>query len=81
MTVGELFTFNMLSGRVPSRCCGLPRSSRTSTRRACQWSVSAISSTPCPVPAYSPGAVALPAIRGAIASDHVTFIYRLDGRR
>ena len=32
-----------------------------------------------PEPAYSPGRTALPAIKGAIAFENVTFRYRLDG--
>lgn len=31
-----------------------------------------------PEPAYKPGRTALPAIRGAVTFDHVTFRYRLD---
>jgi subfamily B ATP-binding cassette protein HlyB/CyaB len=79
LTVGELVAFNMLSGRVAQPILRLAQlwqdfhQARLSIRRLGDI-LNAI-----PEPTYQPSRTALPAIRGAIAFDHVTFRYRLDG--
>ncbi|CAA2137648.1 type I secretion system permease/ATPase [Methylobacterium bullatum] len=79
MTVGELVAFNMLAGRVAQPVLRLAQvyqdfhQARVSIDRLGDILNAA------PEPAYSPGSAALPAIRGAIAFDHVTFRYRPDG--
>ena len=79
MTVGELVAFNMLAGRVAQPVLRLAQvyqdfhQTRVSIERLGDI-LNAI-----PEPAYSPGSAALPAIRGDIAFDHVTFRYRVDG--
>lgn len=79
LTVGELVAFNMLSGRVAQPILRLAQlwqdfhQARLSIRR-----LGDILNT-VPEPTYSPGKTALPAIRGAIEFDHVTFRYRIDG--
>jgi subfamily B ATP-binding cassette protein HlyB/CyaB len=79
LTVGELVAFNMLAGRVAQPVLRLAQlwqdfhQARLSIRRLGDI-LNAV-----PEPTYSPGRTALPAIRGAVAFDHVTFRYRLDG--
>jgi subfamily B ATP-binding cassette protein HlyB/CyaB len=79
LTVGELVAFNMLSGRVAQPILRLAQlwqdfhQARLSVKR-----LGDILNT-VPEPTYKPGRTALPAIRGAITFDHVTFRYRLDG--
>jgi len=79
LTVGELVAFNMLSGRVAQPILRLAQlwqdfhQARLSVRRLGDI-LNAV-----PEPTYSPGRTALPAIRGAVAFDHVTFRYRIDG--
>jgi ATP-binding cassette, subfamily B, bacterial HlyB/CyaB len=80
MTVGELVAFNMLSGRVSQPVLRLAQvwqdfhQARLSVER-----LGDILNTP-PEPQGSPGRAALPALKGAIAFEHVRFRYRLDGR-
>ncbi len=79
LTVGELVAFNMLAGRVAQPVLRLAQlwqdfhQARLSIAR-----LGDILNT-VPEPAYTPGRAALPAIRGAITFDHITFRYRLDG--
>jgi len=79
LTVGELVAFNMLSGRVAQPILRLAQlwqdfhQARLSIRRLGDI-LNAV-----PEPTYKPSRSALPTIRGAIAFDHVTFRYRLDG--
>ena len=79
MTVGELVAFNMLAGRVSQPVLRLAQvyqdfhQARVSIERLGDI-LNAV-----PEPAFSPGSAAMPAIRGSIAFDHVTFRYRLDG--
>ncbi|HVQ67007.1 MAG TPA: type I secretion system permease/ATPase [Bradyrhizobium sp.] len=79
LTVGELVAFNMLSGRVAQPILRLAQlwqdfhQARLSVRRLGDI-LNAV-----PEPAYKPGRAALPAIKGSIAFDNVTFRYRLDG--
>jgi subfamily B ATP-binding cassette protein HlyB/CyaB len=78
LTVGELVAFNMLAGRVAQPILRLAQlwqdfqQARVSVQRLGDILNSV------PEPAYKPGRTALPAIRGAVAFDHVTFRYRLD---
>jgi ATP-binding cassette, subfamily B, bacterial HlyB/CyaB len=79
LTVGELVAFNMLAGRVAQPVLRLAQlwqdfhQARLSIDR-----LGDILNSP-PEPAYQPGRTALPSIRGAIAFEHVSFRYRLDG--
>ena len=79
LTVGELVAFNMLAGRVSAPVLRLAQiwqdfhQARLSVQR-----LGDILNT-VPEPAYNPGQTALPAIRGDVAFEHVTFRYRIDG--
>lgn len=78
LSVGELVAFNMLAGRVSQPVLRLAQlwqdfhQAKISIDR-----LGDILNTP-PEPAFSAGRTALPAIRGAISFDHVTFRYRPD---
>src|SRR5437870_4574819 len=79
LTVGELVAFNMLAGRVAQPILRLAQiwqdfhQARLSVQRLGDI-LNAV-----PEPTYRPGRAALPAIRGAVAVEHVTFRYRPDG--
>jgi subfamily B ATP-binding cassette protein HlyB/CyaB len=79
LTVGELVAFNMLAGRVSSPVLRLAQiwqdfhQARLSVAR-----LGDILNTAAE-PTYNPARAALPAIRGDIAFEHVTFRYRIDG--
>src|SRR5216684_3710034 len=79
LTVGELVAFNMLAGRVSAPALRLAQlwqdfhQARLSVAR-----LGDILNTPAE-PSYNPTRAALPAIRGDIVFDHVTFRYRVDG--
>jgi ATP-binding cassette, subfamily B, bacterial HlyB/CyaB len=79
LTVGELVAFNMLAGRVSAPVLRLAQiwqdfhQARLSVAR-----LGDILNTPAE-PTFNPGRAALPAIRGEITFEHVTFRYRLDG--
>jgi ATP-binding cassette, subfamily B, bacterial HlyB/CyaB len=79
LTIGELIAFNMLAGRVAQPVLRLAQlwqdfhQARVSVAR-----LGDILNT-APEPAYNPARAMLPAIRGEIVFDHVTFRYRLDG--
>ncbi len=79
LTVGELVAFNMLAGRVSSPVLRLAQiwqdfhQARISVAR-----LGDILNTAAE-PTYNPARAALPAIRGDIAFEHVTFRYRVDG--
>jgi subfamily B ATP-binding cassette protein HlyB/CyaB len=79
LTVGELVAFNMLAGRVAQPVLRLAQlwqdfqQARLSIKR-----LGDILNT-TPEPAYTPGRAALPAIRGAVTFEHMSFRYRLDG--
>lgn len=79
MTVGELVAFNMLAARVSMPVLRLAQlwqdfhQARLSIDR-----LGDILNT-IPEPSFSPGRAALPAIRGQITFEHVSFRYRIDG--
>ena len=79
LSVGELVAFNMLAARVSTPVLRLAQlwqdfhQARLSVDR-----LGDILNT-LPEPGFSPGRAALPAIRGQIAFDHVSFRYRIDG--
>lgn len=79
LTVGELVAFNLLAGRVSAPVLRLAQTwqdfhqARLSVQR-----LGDILNTPAE-PLYNPGRMALPAIRGDVTFEHVTFRYRIDG--
>jgi ATP-binding cassette, subfamily B, bacterial HlyB/CyaB len=79
LTVGELVAFNILAGRVSAPVLRLAQiwqdfhQARLSVAR-----LGDILNTP-PEPIFNPSRAALPAIRGSVAFEHVTFRYRIDG--
>jgi ATP-binding cassette, subfamily B, bacterial HlyB/CyaB len=79
LTIGELVAFNILAGRVSAPVLRLAQmwqdfhQARLSVAR-----LGDILNTPAE-PTYNPGRAALPAIRGDITFDHVSFRYRIDG--
>jgi ATP-binding cassette, subfamily B, bacterial HlyB/CyaB len=79
LSVGELVAFTMLSGRVTTPVLRLAQmwqdfhQARLSVERLGDI-LNAV-----PEPAYNPARAALPAIRGDITFEHVTFRYRVDG--
>src|SRR5215470_13547989 len=79
LSVGELVAFNMLAGRVTQPVLRLAQmwqdfhQARLSVHRLAD-----ILNTPAE-PTFNPGRAALPAIRGDITFEHVTFRYRVDG--
>jgi ATP-binding cassette, subfamily B, bacterial HlyB/CyaB len=79
LTVGELIAFNMLAGRVAQPVLRLAQlwqdfhQARISIDRLGDILNSV------PEPTYSPARAALPAIRGNVVFEHVTFRYRVDG--
>jgi ATP-binding cassette, subfamily B, bacterial HlyB/CyaB len=79
LTVGELVAFNMLAGRVSTPVLRLAQiwqdfhQARLSVHR-----LGDILNTAAE-PVFNPTRAALPAIRGNIAFEHVTFRYRIDG--
>ena len=79
LTVGELVAFNILAGRVSSPVLRIAQiwqdfhQARISVQR-----LGDILNAQ-PEPTFNPGRAALPAIRGQITFDHVTFRYRIDG--
>jgi subfamily B ATP-binding cassette protein HlyB/CyaB len=79
LTVGELVAFNILAGRVSAPVLRLAQvwqdfhQARLSIARLGDI----LNATP--EPSLNAGRAALPAIRGEIAFEHVTFRYRIDG--
>ncbi|XRZ31232.1 type I secretion system permease/ATPase [Bradyrhizobium genosp. P] len=78
LSVGELVAFNMLAARVSAPVLRLAQmwqdfhQARLSVAR-----LGDILNT-MPEPSFSPGRAALPAIRGEVSFEHVTFRYRVD---
>ena len=81
LTVGELIAFNMFSGRVSGPVLRLAQmwqdfhQARLSVDR-----LGDILNTPAE-PSLAPGRTALPALRGDVTFEHVSFRYRIDGPR
>jgi subfamily B ATP-binding cassette protein HlyB/CyaB len=79
LTVGELVAFNLLAGRVSAPVLRLAQiwqdfhQARLSIER-----LGDILNTPAE-PVFNPGRLALPAIRGDVTLEHITFRYRIDG--
>jgi subfamily B ATP-binding cassette protein HlyB/CyaB len=79
LSVGELVAFNMLAGRVTKPVLRLAQmwqdfhQARLSVQR-----LGDILNT-MPEPSFNPARATLPAIRGDVAFEHVTFRYRIDG--
>ena len=79
LTVGELVAFNILASRVSGPVLRLAQiwqdfhQARLSVDR-----LGDILNTPAE-PTYNPGREALPAVRGDVVFEHVTFRYRIDG--
>jgi ATP-binding cassette, subfamily B, bacterial HlyB/CyaB len=79
LTIGELVAFNILAGRVSGPVLRLAQmwqdfhQARLSVSR-----LGDILNTPAE-PTFSSGRAALPAIRGDVVLEHVTFRYRIDG--
>jgi subfamily B ATP-binding cassette protein HlyB/CyaB len=79
LSVGELVAFNMLASRVSAPVLRLAQvwqdfhQARLSVAR-----LGDILNTAAE-PTFSPGRTALPAVRGEVAFEHVTFRYRIDG--
>ncbi len=79
LTIGELIAFNMLAGRVAQPVLRLAQiwqdfhQARVSVARLGDILNSA------PEPMFNPARAALPAIRGDLVFEHITFRYRLDG--
>jgi subfamily B ATP-binding cassette protein HlyB/CyaB len=79
LSVGELVAFNMLAGRVSAPVLRLAQiwqdfhQARLSVAR-----LGDILNTTAE-PTFNPGRAALPAIRGEVAFEHVSFRYRVDG--
>src|SRR5712691_1370065 len=79
LSVGAVVAFNMLAGRVSAPVLRLAQiwqdfhQARLSVAR-----LGDILNTPAE-PTFNPGRAALPAIRGDVAFEHVTFRYRIDG--
>jgi len=79
LTVGELVAFNILAGRVSAPVLRLAQiwqdfhQARLSVARLGDI----LNARPEPI--YTPGQTALPAIRGEVTFEHVTFRYRIDG--
>jgi subfamily B ATP-binding cassette protein HlyB/CyaB len=79
LTIGELVAFNILAGRVSTPVLRLAQmwqdfhQARLSVAR-----LGDVLNTPAE-PTFSGGRTSLPAIRGDVAFDHVSFRYRIDG--
>src|SRR5262249_27154079 len=79
LSVGELIAFNLLAGRVSAPVLRLAQmwqdfhQARLSVARLGDI----LNTTPEPI--YHPSQTALPAVRGDVTFEHVTFRYRVDG--
>jgi subfamily B ATP-binding cassette protein HlyB/CyaB len=79
LSVGELVAFNMLAQRVSAPVLRLAQMWQEfhQAKLSIDRMGDILNSTP--EPSFTPGRVALPAIRGEVAFEHVTFRYRVDG--
>src|SRR6202040_4016815 len=78
LTVGELVAFNLLAGRVSAPVLRLAQTWQDfhQARLSVQRLGDILNTTA--EPAYNPARAALPAIRGDVTFEHVTFRYRID---
>jgi subfamily B ATP-binding cassette protein HlyB/CyaB len=79
LSVGELVAFNMFAGRVSAPVLRLAQVWQDFHQA--QISIARLGDilNATPEPIFNPGQTVLPAIRGDIQLDHVTFRYRIDG--
>jgi ATP-binding cassette, subfamily B, bacterial HlyB/CyaB len=79
LTVGELVAFNMLAGRVTMPVLRLAQMWQDfhQARLSIQRMGDILNTTP--EPSFNPARATLPAIRGDVFFEHVTFRYRIDG--
>src|SRR5438132_2453813 len=79
LSVGELVAFTMLAGRLTMPVLRLAQMWQDfhQARLSVQRLGDILNTTP--EPSFNPARAALPAIRGDIAFEHVTFRYRIDG--
>ena len=79
LSVGELVAFNMLAGRVTGPVLRLAQMWQDfhQARLSVQRLGDILNTTP--EPSFNPARAALPAIRGDVFFEHVTFRYRIDG--
>ena len=80
LSVGELVAFNILAGRVSAPVLRLAQ--MWQDFHQARLSISRLGDilNTTAEPTYMPGRARLPAIRGQITLDHVTFRYRIDGQ-
>jgi len=78
LTVGELIAFNMMAGRVAQPVLRLAQLWQDFQQARISIARLGDILNAAPEPSLSAGRAALPAMRGDIAMDHVTFRYRVD---
>ena len=80
LSVGELVAFNILAGRVSTPVLRIAQIWQDfhQARLSVQRLGDILNTTP--EPSYTPARARLPAIRGEIRFDHVSFRYRIDGQ-
>ncbi|MEJ0062116.1 MAG: type I secretion system permease/ATPase [Alphaproteobacteria bacterium] len=79
LSVGELVAFNMLAQRVSQPVLRLAQVWQDFHQAKISIDRLGDILNTHPEPQFTPGRTALPAIKGAVAFEHVTFRYRLDG--
>ncbi len=79
LSVGELVAFNMLAQRVSAPVLRLAQMWQDFHQAKLSIDRMGDILNSAPEPSFNPGRVALPAIRGEVAFEHVTFRYRVDG--
>jgi subfamily B ATP-binding cassette protein HlyB/CyaB len=79
LSVGELVAFNMLAQRVSAPVLRLAQMWQEFHQAKLSIDRMGDILNSAPEPSFNPGRVALPAIRGEVAFEHVTFRYRVDG--
>lgn len=79
LSIGELVAFNMLASRVSAPVLRLAQMWQEFHQARLSIDRMGDILNSVPEPSFSPGRVALPAIRGEVAFEHVTFRYRVDG--
>src|SRR4029077_13644732 len=79
LSVGELVAFNMLAGRLTAPVLRLAQMWQAFHQARLSVQRRGDTRNTAPEPSFNPARAALPAIRGYIAFEHVTFRYRIDG--